>query len=131
MYFLQASEAFTSTINGASYHGCRIVNPRAGRLRKARTSSQNVVTTGTVTVKLCTSFPGDGRSGSVLDTLDNSDLSDYANLSHEYAFTLDDETMDRIFPRGQHFFLIANGDNSADRYSDPTLHLEFDEVEEG
>ena len=126
--FLQATDAQAAAFNSADLSLCRIVVPFAHKLVSARVFTQNVVTTGTVTVSLKQTDVSDARAGSVLGTvLNNAALLGNTSRNTEIPFVLADAELG-IVPSGRQYFLVLTATNSADRVDEPVLLLEVDRV---
>ena len=126
--FLQATDAQAAAFNSADLFLCRIVVPFAHKLVSAKVFTQNVVTTGTVTVSLKQTDVSDARAGSVLGTvLNNAALLGNTSRNTEIPFVLADSELG-IVPSGRQYFLVLTATNSADRVDEPVLLLEVDRV---
>lgn len=126
--FLQASDAQAAAFDSADLYLCRIVVPFTHKLVSAKVFTQNVVTTGTVTVSLKQTDVSDARAGSALGTvLNNAALLGNVSRNTEIPFVLVDADLG-IAPSGRQYFLVLTATNSADRVDEPILLLEVDRI---
>ena len=117
--------------NGAQPGGenrCRITVPNAHTLVWARIRFQHMVATGTLTVTLRSSDPGDARAGRAAATsLDNDDLNPgtitLANIHNVFEFVLTDDAKAAASPANRNYWVTLTGTNAADRLDWPTLEL--------
>lgn len=126
--FLQATDAQAAAFDSADLFLCRVVVPFVHKLVSAKLYTQNVVTTGTVTVSLKQTDVSDSRAGTVLGTvLNNAALLANASRNTEIPFVLTDTDV-AFAPSGRQYFLVLTATNSADRVDEPVLLLEVEAV---
>lgn len=126
--FLQATDAQAAAFDSADLFLCRIVVPFVHKLVSAKLYTQNVVTTGTVTVSLKQTDVSDLRGGTVLGTvLNNAALLGNTSQNTEIPFVLATGDLG-IVPSGRQYFLVLTATNSADRVDEPVLLLEVEAV---
>ena len=110
-----------------TYQG-RILVPIVHKLSRARFYAQNIVTTGTVEVKLQRSNRGHGRTGALVGTkLENDDLGDVSNRNTRLDFVLANEDK-LVAPAEEQYFLVITGTDPADRVDEPMLAIEVDDT---
>lgn len=112
----------SSSIPGSGSTRCCVLHvPFAHRLVSAKAYSQNVVTTGTVTVTLKKRDTNESQGGSQVGTvLENDDLEDYSAVNTEYEFELAARDT-RSAPADRQYLLVLVGTNAADRFDEPLL----------
>lgn len=126
--FLQATDAQAAAFDSADLYLCRIVVPIVHKLVSAKLYTQNVVTTGTVTVSLKQTDVSDARGGTVLGTvLNNAALLGNTSRNTEIPFVLAAAELG-IAPAGRQYFLVLTATNAADRVNEPVLLLEVEVV---
>lgn len=124
--FLQATDARAAAFDSADLYLCRIVVPFVHKLVSAKLHTQNVVTTGTVTVSLKQTDVSDARAGTVLGTvLNNAALLGNTSRNTEIPFVLAAVELG-IAPAGRQYFLVLTATDSADRVDEPVLLLEVE-----
>lgn len=97
-------------------------------LKKVRIKSQNVTTTGTVTVTLKKRDPGDPRGGATIATvLNNTDLGNVTNVSTTYEFFLKDPYKGAA-TKDREYFVIVTGTSADDRFEEPCLLIEASDI---
>lgn len=123
---IQAHATTTGAFNSSDRYCCRIVIPSTHKLTGAALQVQNVVLTGTVTVLLKQTDPGDARGGSTIDTLAGSDFTAAASLCQKVTFDL--SSYRSTAPEDRQYFLVMTATDSADRLDEPVLVLTYTEV---
>lgn len=120
-----AQKSEIKTDQPSSYIGCRVEIPRNHRIRSAHASFTNIVTTGTVTAKLHRML----REGSnfELDSLDNAALDEDSASSVLVHRPFDIAGKEISGPC--QYLLALTGSNAADRLNNPTLVIDWIEVE--
>lgn len=110
------------------YYVCRLVVPVTHQLKAAWVYVLNVVMTGVVTVRLRFTDPmGPRGGGDAAEILDNDDLTAASSINARYNFILLD-TVTGFSPAQRSYFIHLLGTNSADRFDEPLLVVEYDAV---
>jgi hypothetical protein len=121
----------TGAFDSTDRHDCWIIVPFEHRIVSARVYTTQVVLTGTVNIGLRQADLGDARAGVLVGSLlENVDLVAGASAWQCYSFTLADS--DKLtFPRRRIYHIMCDATNSADRFDEPQLLLEVDDLNIG
>lgn len=114
----------TGAITSVAY-GYRIYVPVPHLLLAAWVYTQNVITTGVLEVLLKKADPMDPRGGSdVSEKIENDDVTPRTSINVRYDFVLLDAAKEPA-PGRRTYFVSALGTNSADRFDEPLLIVEY------
>lgn len=114
--------------NPTPAYRCRTIVPYAHKLNTASLHIQNLVTTGTVTVTLKQTDPGDSRGGAAIGTaLNNTSLAleGTTNRCAKIDFELDAEDL-LTAPANRMYFVVFTSTDPADRVDEPVLVVGVD-----
>lgn len=116
-------------INGTSRLVCRVLVPYVHTLVSAQMITENLSITGTVTVTLNNTDPGQSRGGAIMSTALNNTtlLPPNTNTHTTLDFVLKDADK-AIAPANRVYFLTINASDPADRVSEAQLILKVDPV---
>jgi hypothetical protein len=126
---LQSPDNRTGDFSSSGFYSARLIVPWPHRLLTAKATSQNVVLTGTVELRLRFTDPDAGRGGAQIGVkLENDDLDDpptQANSYSTYAFDLDGYEK-LVAPGNRMYFLEATSTNAADRLDELVLMVDVE-----
>jgi len=124
MPIIQGYSNNTGAITSVAY-GMRVVIAVPHLLIKAWVYTQNVVTTGVLEVLLKKADLMDPRGGSdVSEKIENDDVTERTSINARYDFVLLDSAKDQA-PAQRTYFVSMLGTNSADRFDEPLMVLEY------
>lgn len=105
---------------------CRLVIPVGHLLTAAWVYTTEVVTTGTLEVRLKKVDPRDARGGSdVAELINNDDVTPRSATVARYDFVLLDFAK-ALAPAERTYFVSILGTNAADRFNEPLLVVKYD-----
>lgn len=124
-FYAQAYSENTGNITAGVYV-CRLVIPVAHLLTAAWVYTQEVVTTGTLEVRLRKADVRDPRGGAAIaELIDNDDVTTQADENVRFDFVLLDHAKE-LAPAERMYFLSLTGSDSADRCNEPLLIVQYD-----
>lgn len=116
------------SINLVDLYACQVAVPFTHKIIGATLYSQNVVTTGTVTVTLRQRDKGDSRGGAAMGTaLNNTTLIPPAvltNAKYDFVLTSDDKA---VAPANRIYFVVFTGTDAGDRVEEALLVLKVED----
>ena len=128
MAWLQAFDKNTGDITSGPIYLCRLTVPYNHKLKAAWVYVHNVVFTGTVEVRLRYVDPRGSRGGSdAAEELTNDDFTARSSIVDRYDFVLLDFAKE-VAPAQRCYFLSISGTDTADRFDEPLLVIEYDRV---
>ena len=124
MPIIQGYSTNTGAITSGAY-GYRVIVPVPHLLVAAWVYTQNVVTTGVLEVLLKKADPMDPRGGSdVSEKIENDDVTARTSINVRYDFVLLNWAKEKA-PGQRTYFVYMLGTNSADRFDEPNLVIEY------
>ena len=123
---IQSFDKITGSLTAGPIYVCRAVVLRAHRVLAAWVYVQKVVLTGTVEIRLRKADRMDGRAGSdIAEVMTNDNLTAQASVNARYDFVLLDFAKQSAPPE-RTYLLSLSGTDSADRFDEPLLVVEYE-----
>ncbi len=124
-FYQQAFSENTGAVTSAALV-CRLVIPVQHLLVAAWVYTTEVVTTGTLEVRLKKVDPRDARGGAeIAELIDNDDVTPRSATVARYDFILL-EFAKALAPAERMYFVNILGTDAADRFNEPLLIVQYD-----
>ena len=125
---IQAFDKITGALTTGPIYVCRAIVIAPHKLVAARVYVQNVVFTGTLEVRLRYADLRGPRGGAdAAEVLENDDFIARTSINTVYRFSLLDFIKAQVATE-RTYFLSLTGTNSADRFDEPLLVLDYDRI---
>ncbi len=125
---IQAFDKITGALTSGPIYVARAMIVEPHRLTAARVYVQNVIFTGTLEVRLRYADEMGPRGGAdAASVLTNDDFTARTSINAKYDFVLLDFIKAQVAEQ-RAYYLSLTGTNSADRFDEPLLVLDYDRV---